>query len=198
MPRAGRRVESPRWLWCLGRREGAEPGSASRPPPDPAWPPPRSAPFSTSSVPRGSARVTRSGPLLPPLLPPLLRHPRSRSSSPSSLPNFERWVSGGKWGRSGTSRLPGPTAADVCATRPLSMPRAGANAGVPGAFRGTWARAWVVSYRILTYKKRKEGRWRGMGREPSAFLLTGALLSFQREGYCLYREALERFQSRTP
>lgn len=143
-PRAGRRVESPWCLCCLRRREGTEPGSASRPPPDPAWPPPRSAPFSTSSVPRGSARVTRSGPLLPPLLPPLLRHPRSRSSSPSSLPNFERWVNGGKRGRSGTSRLPGPTAADACATRPLSMPRAGGRADVPGAFRGTRVRAWML------------------------------------------------------
>lgn len=101
----------------------AAPGCVSRPQPDPPWPPPRSAPFSTSSVHRGSsARVTRSGPLLPPLLPPLLRHPRSRSSSPSCLPNFARWVNGRKRGGSGTSRLPGPTAADACVAYPLSMP----------------------------------------------------------------------------
>lgn len=94
--------------------------------------------------------MTRSGPLLPPLLPPLLRHPRSRSSSPSSLPNFERWVSDSKRGRSGTSRLPGPTAADACAAHPLSMPGALSQRQGLGGFLGTWMPIWLVVNQILT------------------------------------------------
>lgn len=71
----------------------------------------------------------------PPSAPPAPAPPPSlRSSSPSSQPNFARWVSDGKRGRSGTSRLPGPTAADACAAHPLSMPGAPAKVGIWGAF----------------------------------------------------------------
>lgn len=94
--------------------------------------------------------MTRFGPLLPPLLPPLLRHPRSRSSSPSSLPNFARWVNDGKRGRSGTSRLQGPTAADACAAHPLSMPGAPSKGWRLGGFLGTWTRISLLVNQILT------------------------------------------------
>jgi hypothetical protein len=170
----------------LGRRSEGWPGSPScQPPQDPAPPPPppQSAPFSTSSIHRGRERVTHAPrpppalllPLLPLLLPPppfsatLARSVRPSPSAP--CPTLRAGSGARKRERSGTSRLPGPTAANACASRtPSSTP-------VPWCWTarghlGAWGACGVFGeFESIAgpCPSRKRGSWKEAKRQPTAF-----------------------------